>query len=578
MNPWTVWGLAALAFWMIASGLDDLFIGFVSLFPRRFRWPSEADLKTATERRTAIFVPLWQEHRVIGRMLERNLAAIRYANYDVFVGVYPNDPATARVVQGIAVRHERVHLALAPHDGPTSKGDCLNAIHAAMTEHERRCGVRFEIVITHDAEDVVHPRALSLINWFSREYEMVQVPVLALATGLGELTHGLYCDEFAEFQTKDIPVRQRLGGFLPSNGVGTGFERAALERLAETRGGRIFAPECLTEDYENGYALHALGYRQIFVPVRCEAGGPVATREYFPRQWTGAIRQRSRWVAGIALQGWQRHGWRAPLRQLYWFWRDRKGLVGNLLSPAANLVFLYGLAGWRLPAATPRWLSTVCTAVLGMSLVQLTFRTRASARIYGWKFAAGVPLRALWGNAVNWVATAAALRLFFAAVRRSAAPAWNKTEHVYPAVEQRRPLLGEVLLRMRALDAGELAAALAGKAPGVRLGEHLVAARKLSEEELYRALSIQAGIPLGRPPQVVVDRAAARALPGETVRRWKVLPYRVQDGQLHVATTEVPSPEMTQALASIAALDLHFRLVRPGDFAALALACGWKTV
>jgi len=41
--------------------------------------------------------------------------------------------------------------------------------------------------------------------------------------GWTKFTHGLYCDEFAEYQLKDIPARQRLGGFLPSNGVGTGF-------------------------------------------------------------------------------------------------------------------------------------------------------------------------------------------------------------------------------------------------------------------------------------------------------------------------------------------------------------------
>ena len=59
---------------------------------------------------------------------------------------------------------------------------------------------------------------------------MVQIPVLPLPTGLAEMTHGVYCDEFAEYQLKDIPARQRLGGFLPSNGVGTGFDRNALER------------------------------------------------------------------------------------------------------------------------------------------------------------------------------------------------------------------------------------------------------------------------------------------------------------------------------------------------------------
>ena len=67
------------------------------------------------------------------------------------------------------------------------------------------------------------------------DFAMAPIPVSALPTPGHELTHGLYCDEFAEFQLKDIAGRQAIGGFLPSNGGGCGFERKALERLAESR-------------------------------------------------------------------------------------------------------------------------------------------------------------------------------------------------------------------------------------------------------------------------------------------------------------------------------------------------------
>jgi bacteriophage N4 adsorption protein B len=49
---------------------------------------------------------------------------------------------------------------------------------------------------------------------------------------------------------------------------------------------------------------------------------------------------------GIVLQSWERRGWQAPARQLYWLWRDRKGVLGNLLTPVLNLLFLYGAATW----------------------------------------------------------------------------------------------------------------------------------------------------------------------------------------------------------------------------------------
>ena len=62
---------------------------------------------------------------------------------------------------------------------------------------------------------------------------------------------------------KDINVGQELW-LLPANGVGTGFERSALEDLKRKQHGKLFAPECLIEDYEHGFRLHSAGYRQIF--------------------------------------------------------------------------------------------------------------------------------------------------------------------------------------------------------------------------------------------------------------------------------------------------------------------------
>jgi adsorption protein B len=424
--------------------LDDLFIGLVYLFSARkpFRWPTAAELDGAPRRRIAILAPLWREAGVIARMLERNLAVIRYGEYEIFAGVYPNDEPTLQAVRGVARRNPRVHLAVCPGNGPTSKGDCLNSAYRSMQEYEAAHGVRFEIVVTHDAEDLVHAESLRLINWFSRDYEMVQIPVLPLPTPLGELTHGAYCDEFAEYQIKDIPARQRLGGFLPANGVGTGFGRAALERLASERQGKVFDPACLTEDYETGCRLHALGCRQLFVPLRLGAEDLTATREYFPKRFGAAVRQRSRWVAGIALQGWERHGWRAPWRQLYWFWRDRKGLVGNLLSPVTNLAFAIcvgrcvaaGASGrhWEMVPHSPCWLAGLCLATISLSATQTGMRMATSARIYGWKFAAGVPVRMLWANLLNCAATASALRQFFASRMQSRALEWRKTDHVYP--------------------------------------------------------------------------------------------------------------------------------------------------
>jgi adsorption protein B len=582
LDHWVAACLVPLAVWILISGLDDLWISLVHLFTRRepFPWPAESDLDQAGERPIAILVPLWQEHRVIGAMLERNLSTIRYRNYTVFVGIYPNDPLTARAAAGVARRHPRVQLTQCPRKGPTSKGDCLNWIYRSMRDYEERHGVRFEVVVTHDAEDLIHADSLRLINWFSRRYEMVQVPVLPLPTGGREFTHGLYCDEFAEFQTKDIPVRQRLHGFLPANGVGTGFAREALDRLAEVHQGHAFDPECLTEDYENGFRLNALGYRQLFVPLRFDFLGPMATREYFPRKWRPAVRQRSRWVVGIALQGWQNHGWRGSWQQIYWFWRDRKGLVGNLISPLVNLVCLYSTASylcvpagqpWHLGSHIPLWASRICFATCWIALVQMGMRFQASARVYGWRFATGVPVRMLWGNLVNCAATAAALKQFSEAQWRRETLVWRKTEHVYPMpAKVSRARLGEVLIRLRYLSTSEIEEALRSQPTGTRLGEYLLQLHMISENNLYQALSSQAGIPLGPPAKGEVNRLATRVIPAETARRWKVMPYRVDPEHLHMVTAEVPSEDLCQALAEHSALDIRFRLVKPREFDEMA--------
>ncbi len=437
--------LAPLAFWIFLSGLDDLFISIAFVLSRhkRFAWPAAMELGGTPERRIAILVPLGHEAGVIERMLERNLAAIRYGVYDIFAGVYPNDEPTLEAVYKTVRRHPRLHVAMCARNGPTSKGDCLNHAYRRMTEYESAHGFRFQIVMLHDAEDLVHPDSLRLVNFYSREYEMVQVPVLPLPTGWAKFTHGNYCDEFAESQSKDIPVRQRLGGFLPSSGVGTGFGRESLERLGRARGGTIFNPESLTEDYEAGFCLHTMGCRQVFLPIRMAAGEPVATREYFPSSFRTAVRQRSRWVAGIALQGWDRHGWGTSWRQRYWLWRDRKGLAGNLLSPAANLLFLYGCVSYAAAAASGQpWglgsqispeIAAIYSLTLAISAAQIAMKMRWTARIYGWRFAAGAPVRMPWANLVNCAATAAALAQFARSRWTRRALEWRKTEHVYPA-------------------------------------------------------------------------------------------------------------------------------------------------
>lgn len=572
--------MPALACYLLFSGLDDLFIDLAwfsawigARFHRRPLFPAPAPEELdLPERRIAIFLPLWQESAVAGSMITHNIAAIRYRNYAIFAGGYPNDEPTLDVVREMEGRFNNVHLALCPHDGPTSKADCLNWIYQRMLLHEERTGETFDLVLTHDAEDLIHPDSLRSINYYSRTSDFVQIPVLALKTPPLALTHGMYCDEFAEFQTRDLVVRNRMGGFVPSAGVGTAYSRRALEALAVSEANRIFDPECLTEDYENGRRIHDLGFRQIFVPP-CRAGDSwMATREYFPQTCRSAIRQRTRWVTGIALQGWQRHGWTGGWRQLYWLWRDRKGLLGSPLSLLTNAITFYGVTTrmWHR-IAPPDWIVGLCAVTLILQIVRTLVRMGYVARVYGWWFACLSPLRLVPANFINATATCAAMvRFAWARIRREPL-VWLKTAHSYPgraALETQRRKLGEILAGSGYVEPEALERALATQPGGVRIGAHLVALGLISEEELFEALSIQGGVPAGAPERI--SPGAARALPAQIMRDWRVLPFQVASGRMHLASPEIPTSAMQTTLRGYTSLELRFHLVTETEFASLS--------
>jgi bacteriophage N4 adsorption protein B len=583
LDAWVAACLFPAALAVLISGLDDLTLNVICLWA----WARGKSLPkpsaSTVEKHIAVFVPLWHEFQVIAGMVEHNVAAIDYDNYHFFIGAYPNDEATLSAVRELEARFPHVHLAVCPHDGPTSKADCLNWIYQRMLlfeEHhsEEHQQAHFDIVVTHDAEDLIHPEAFSRINAYSDQFDMVQIPVLPLPTPLRDWVHGVYCDDFAEWQIKDMPARQHMGSFVPSNGVGTGFTREALESLASTEHNLVFEPACLTEDYENGLRLHKLGSRQLFLPIsKGRQSSFVATREFFPRRARSAIRQRTRWIMGIALQSWERHGWRGNLPQVYWFWRDRKGLLGNPLSLLTNFLFAYGFLTWIFAklAGVPWDLGkhtlhpALLVATLAIQIIQTSVRMGCVGRLYGPLFALGVPLRTVCCNWINSVATLKAVSGYLRARVRHEPLVWLKTEHAYPsrnALMEHKRKLGEILVGSSYVSEGDLDQALGRQPAGLRLGEYLVQLGKLTEDELYEALSLQQSLPVGRLEPKAVSRQVARALPRHVVRDWRVLPYRISSGSIFLASPEIPTDELSRALRGFTRLSLRFQLVTPHNF------------
>src|SRR5207244_9528183 len=123
--------------------------------------------------------------------------------------------------------------------------------------------------------------------------------------------------------------RQAVKVFIPFAGTGMAFKREIFKRL-EHDYTQVFNDANLTEDYELGLRLHKLGYKTAFVNMLTDQRNTntrIATGEYFPNSFWAAVRQRSRWTAGICFQNWKLHGWKGGLGTKYFLMRDRKTII-----------------------------------------------------------------------------------------------------------------------------------------------------------------------------------------------------------------------------------------------------------
>ncbi len=356
-----------------------------------------------------------------------------------------------------------------------------------------------------------------------------------------------------------------------------GFARHILDRLGEERG-IVFDPVSLTEDYEIGVYIHRAGYPQIFVPLQGKGRGIVATREYFPRRMGSAIRQRTRWVTGIALQGWERDGWRGSLPVKYWFWRDRKGVITNPLGLLTNVLFTYGLLDFAQSAAHHRpWafatsnpvILRLCFLTLVLQCFRLSVRMACVARIYGMTFAVGVPLRSLHGNLINCSASFRAVYSYLHAKRHRRHLAWLKTDHAYPtrsALPTERRALPEVIVSSGLVTEEALAAVQSEISAQHELEDFLLTHRIVSEDELCHALSLQSGLPVTMVNLATLNHRVSQTLPARAQKDFNVIPYRIEKGQLLVAGSRVPSPDVMEELAKFTQLPIEFRLVTRRHF------------
>lgn len=434
---------AAVGFFLFA--IDDIIVDLIyfaragwrslsvySRFPRAFAGTIKAPDRPGW---MAVLIPAWDEAAVIAPMLRATLSRFDHADYCLFVGHYRNDPATAAAID--SVRDPRLVSVEIDIDGPTTKADCLNRLYASLIAYEAVLDREAKAVVLHDAEDLVHPMELTLFDRLVERAGAVQLPVVPLIDPGSPWVAGHYADEFAQGHMKELVVREAVGAAIPLAGVGCAIERGALARLAARHDGRPFAGASMTEDYEMGLRLGAIGVRTMFVRIPAEPGerGVVASRGHFPTTIDAAVRQKARWIGGIAFAGWDQLGWRGGIGERWMRMRDRRG-------PLAALLLFAGYGGALL------WAQVAIAAALGAPIgvpmsPALVGLLTVNAWLLGWRLlmragftaAAYGPMqglraipRTIVANLIAILAARRALMLH----STGGAPSWDKTHHIFP--------------------------------------------------------------------------------------------------------------------------------------------------
>ena len=435
------------AFGFVIGGIDDVIIDCIwiarsvcrrmTVYRHNDRAHVETLIQPKAPGRIIVFVAAWDESAVIGRMIDHAVRTFDHPDYRIYVGCYPNDPATLQAVKAVKSPHVRAVVGDVP--GPTTKADCLNMLWRALRSDEQVEGFRAKAVALHDAEDIVHSAELRLFDALIERFALIQLPVLPLPDPQSRWISGHYNDEFAEAHGKTLVVREAIGAAIPAAGVGCAFSRDLLAQLAEARGGEPFDRDSLTEDYEIGLRLAECDLRAAF--VRLPSGRRatmVGVRAHFPATLEAAVRQKSRWITGIALAGWDRLGWQGGWAESWMRLHDRRALLGAvvLLAGYAALVMTTGLWAAHLIIGTARPVTTpVLDILLSVSASILVWRLGMRCAFvtyaYGWREGLRAVPRAVIGNVIAIMAARRAVGLYIR-MRTDGVVRWDKTAHAFP--------------------------------------------------------------------------------------------------------------------------------------------------
>jgi len=443
-------------------GLDDLLLDVLHLAGVGRAEHRRVDERAPVPLCFAVFIPAWREGGVIGPMLRHLVAQWPQPSLRIYVGVYANDLATMLSVAQLAAHDARIQMVINRALGPTTKGDCLNRLWQRLRGDMEQGPWQAQAVLLHDAEDVVDSAELHALGAALHQVDFAQLPVLPLLAARRWIGPH-YADEFAEAHGKELPVRAALGAPIPLAGVGCAFRVEWLARLGDGAG--PFSADCLTEDYEIGLRLAALGAEGAFVRMHADDGRLIASRGMFPQDLAGAVMQKTRWLRGIALEAWGRVGWPVAPAASRWrraashwmVWRDRRAVVAAaaifagygamlLVLVARGLEGIAGGVPEQNAASSPAWTHSLgpgLPLLAGCNMLLLVWRqgmrVRFTVQRYGWQQGLWAILRQPVSNVILVMTARRALRDHWYGLRGKPL-VWDKTEHIFPETTHALPI------------------------------------------------------------------------------------------------------------------------------------------
>lgn len=524
-------------------GIDDTLWIIFSMISGLLRRKKDEDaddvldfdrLRKTPPKMLAVTIAAWHEANVIGNVITNFLNTTDYPKsmYHLFVGVYPNDPETIAAVEEVGKTFPNVHVIVNCLEGPTTKAQNLNHVIRQIKAFEKENGVRFAALTVHDSEDVIHTYELLATNYLIDRHDALQFPVFPIMemprfrNFFRQLTTATYADEFAENHYITLVERRNAHAFVPCAGTGFALSRSLLEKIGDAD---VLPTGILTEDYMLSLSLFKKGVSFHYVLNRLprvmkngkQRTDYITTRSLFPATFKAAVRQKTRWTYGITMQSvsirdvFGANG--VSLIGRYTFFKDLKAKVLNLLPLLGYIASIYCIlaAVFSLEPLYTRDSPVfyLALAVFAFMLIRQFFRGFALYHVYGLRsvffgclLPPLFPIRLIYGNIINFVATVRAFRLKLFGDRAANKTVkkehrqkaektvkWAKTDHEFLSRDQLRAyrrMLGDMLIVQGYLSPEQFQDALAhvDKQHGEQIGAYLVRTGVITEEQMIRAL------------------------------------------------------------------------------------------